>query len=141
MVTQNILRAYEGELVISKKKTALWLFSSYRNGSNRSNNKRLLLTCAPISELPSNISTTAPPVLLTVKHLTRSEGFLDKNFQTISCCFAFFSKKKINYIHNLIRVKKLLISNVSFLLYTLFLLQHIREKRLFFNLYKNSVLD
>ena len=57
MVTQNLLRTYKGKKSLLRKKSDSLLLSIKSNALYRSTNRaRLLLTCAPISEVPSNMS-------------------------------------------------------------------------------------
>ena len=57
MVNRNMLHTHEGKYVFSEKKIDLQLLSMSSNALNRLNIRDLLLKCAAISELPSNIGT------------------------------------------------------------------------------------
>ena len=60
MVTQNMLRAHEIKWDLSQKKNLFVTSLDLSKYLKQIKEHRFLLTCAPISELPSTISTMQP---------------------------------------------------------------------------------
>ena len=65
MVTQNMLRKHKGTLVFSEKNTRLVTALQLIECLNQIEYHILFFTCAPISELTSNISTMTQIMLRT----------------------------------------------------------------------------